>query len=136
MKKRVIVKFLLIVLIFVSSIMICNNTVFAYSISNIFTDADDFLGAGDDASSTINTAALKNTSNFIYKLLFSIGLVVAIIVGMILGIQFMVSSAEDKAKVKEALIAYVISCVVLFGAYGIWRNVIHIVQETTTTSAQ
>ena len=66
MKKRVIVKFLIIVLIFVSSIMICNNTVFAYSISNIFTDADDFLGAGDDASSTINTAALKNTSNFIF----------------------------------------------------------------------
>ena len=73
MKKRVIVKFLIIVLIFVSSIMICNNTVFAYSISNIFTDADDFLGAGDDASSTINTAALKNTSNFIYKLLSTIG---------------------------------------------------------------
>ena len=43
----------------------------------------------------------------------------------------MVSSAEDKAKVKEALVAYVISCIVLFGAYGIWSIVVNTAQDIT-----
>ena len=34
----------------------------------------------------------------------SIGIVVMFLVGTIIGIQFLVASAEDKAKVKEALI--------------------------------
>lgn len=139
MRRKILVKFLVIILIFVSSIMLFSSSVFAeqeYSISKIFTDAQNFLETGNSAGETINTEALHDTSNFIYKLLFSIGLVVAIIVGMILGIQFMISSAEDKAKVKEALIAYVISCIVLFGAYGIWKTVISMVQETTTISTK
>ncbi len=137
MGRKVLVKILTMILIFASSIMLFSNSVFAgqeYSVSNIFKDAQDFLQTGKDVDKTINTVALHNTSNFIYKLLFSIGLVVAIIVGMVLGIQFMISSAEDKAKVKEALIAYVVSCIVLFGAYGIWRTVINMVQDVTTTT--
>lgn len=135
MGKKVLVKMLKFILVFVSFIMLFSNSVFAgeYSVSNIFKDAQNFLKVGNAAPETIDTEALHNTSNFIYKLLFSIGLVVAIIVGMVLGIQFMVSSAEDKAKVKEALVAYVVSCIVLFGAYGIWRTVINMVQDVTTT---
>ncbi|MCI8481836.1 MAG: hypothetical protein HFJ27_01800 [Clostridia bacterium] len=45
-------------------------------------------------------------------------------IGMYLGIKFMISSAEDKAKVKEALIPYIAGCVVVFGAFTIWRLVI------------
>ena len=42
------------------------------------------------------------------------------LVGTIIGIQFMVASAEDKAKVKESMIPWVIGIFVAFGAYGIW----------------
>lgn len=52
------------------------------------------------------------------------------IVGIIIGIQFMVASAEDKAKVKEALVPYVIGCVVIFGAFTIWSVVVNIMQKT------
>ena len=45
----------------------------------------------------------------------------AVAVGMFLGIKFMISSAEDKAKVKEALIPYIAGCVVIFGAFIIWK---------------
>lgn len=134
MKNNTILKITLIFLIFIISTILLKNNVYAssYSISNIFTDAQNFLQAGNSANATINTNALEDTSTFIYRLLFSIGLVVAIIVGMVLGIQFMISSAEGKAKVKEALIAYTISCVVFFGAFGIWTTVINIVQDVTT----
>lgn len=52
------------------------------------------------------------------------------IVGIIIGIQFMVASAEDKAKVKEALVPYVIGCIVIFGAFTIWSTVVNIMQKT------
>ena len=84
----------------------------------------------------IDESKLEDASASMYYILLYIGIAAASIIGVVLGIKFMAASAEDKAKVKEALIAYVISCVVLFGAYGIWRNVIHIVQETATTSTR
>ena len=65
-----------------------------------------------------------------YKLLMSIGIVVMLLVGTIIGIKFMVASAEDKAKVKEALVPYVIGCAVIFGAFTIWSIVVNLLQNT------
>ena len=33
----------------------------------------------------------------------------------------MVGSVEEQAKIKETLIPYVIGCVIIFGAFGIWK---------------
>ena len=52
------------------------------------------------------------------------------IVGTILGIQFMTASAEDKAKVKEALIPFAVGCAVILGAFAIWSAVIDVMQGT------
>ena len=45
----------------------------------------------------------------------------AVIIGMVIGIQFMTASVEEKAKIKESLVPYVVGCVVVFGAFGIWK---------------
>lgn len=97
-------------------------------IGNIFSSADKFLDKGDSPGSVINQTQLRETSGFIYKLLLSIGIIVMFIVGTILGIQFMVASAEDKAKVKEALVPYIIGCFVIFGAFSIWSTAVNIGQ--------
>ena len=69
---------------------------------------------------------LSETSDFIYKLLLSLAIIIAIIIGMILGIQFMVASADEKAKVKEALIPFIVGCIVVFGAFTIWKIVVNV----------
>ena len=51
-----------------------------------------------------------------------------IAIGVYLGIKFMSSSADDKAKVKEALIPYIVGCIVIFGAFGIWKLLITLLQ--------
>ena len=43
------------------------------------------------------------------------------IIAGILGIKFMIGSAEEKAQIKDALIPFVIGCIVIFGAFGIWK---------------
>ena len=55
-------------------------------------------------------------------------MVIAVIVGIILGIKYMMASSEDKAQIKETLIPYVVSCVIMFGAFTIWKIVITIIQ--------
>ena len=38
-----------------------------------------------------------------------------------MGLQFIFQSAEGKAKISEALVPYIIGCVIVFGAFGIWK---------------
>ena len=56
------------------------------------------------------------------------GLVLAVIIGIILGIQFMTGSVEQKAKVKDALVPYIAGCIIIFGAFGIWKLVVTILR--------
>ena len=50
-----------------------------------------------------------------------IGIVLSVIIGGILGIQIMWGSIEQQVKAKEMLMPYVAGCVVIFGAFGIWK---------------
>ncbi len=81
--------------------------------------ADDFITDGSD--SKISSDSLKSLSDNIYNILLVIGIVIAVIIGAILGIQFMTGSVEQKGKIKEALIPYFVGSGVIFGAFGIWK---------------
>ena len=53
-------------------------------------------------------------------------MIVAVLIGAILGIKFMIGSVEEKAEIKAALVPFIIGCVVVFGAFGIWKIVVTI----------
>ena len=92
-----------------------------------------FYQNGEPINSVIKDDKLKETSDYMYKLLLAIGIVVMFIWGTFIGIQFIVASAEDKAKMKEALVPYVVGCIVIFGAFTIWSVVVNIGQDITTS---
>lgn len=101
----------------------------ASTVDDVFGDADEFIKQGEDQQSGeggIDEGALGETTDFLYNLLLAIGIVVAVIVGSILGIKYMMGSVEEKAEYKQTLLAYLISCAVVFGAFGIWKLVITI----------
>lgn len=100
-------------------------SIFPNKISADWSDAaQNFINAGGETV-TVDNEKLKDASASIYNLLSSIGMIISVIVGIALGITFMMASAEDKAKVKEALVPYIVGCVVVFGAFGIWKIVIN-----------
>lgn len=90
------------------------------TVDGIIDDANSFLNKGNN-SSPLDTDSMKSLSNIIYNTLLAIGMVLAVIVGIILGIQYMTSSIETKAKNKEHLVAYTVGCMILFGAFGVWK---------------
>lgn len=95
------------------------------AVSDMFKDADNFLAAGESPKTVIDEKKLQSTSNTIYKWLMTLAICVAVIIGAIIGIQFITGSIEGKAKIQEALVPYIIGCIVVFGAFFIWRTLVN-----------
>lgn len=126
-----IVKYLLTVLIFTFfTLNICTtSTSYAKNLTDIFNGGDEFIEAGK-GSSLFNKDTVKENTKNLYNMGLGIGVALAIIIGTILGIQFIMASAEGQAKIKEKMIPYCIGCVVVFGAFGIWKLVLIVIQDT------
>lgn len=118
---------IIVALIIVINIILFNtNIVRAAGISDVISGGESFINAGTSGDVTIDQDKLKDTSNTIYNILLILGMAIAVVISGILGIQFMIGSAEEKAKIKDALIPFVIGCIVIFGAFGIWKIFINI----------
>lgn len=116
----------IIILLVISIFFICIPTYSkALTLTEIFDGADKMLAeANDDDLFDANNE--KEAIDTIYWLAMGIAIVAALIIGMVLGIQFITSGASGQAKVKEKLIPYGVGCVVAFGAFGIWKLVLDI----------
>lgn len=110
-----------IVLILINIFFINTNVVRADGMKNVIDGGDSFIAAGKGVDDTLDQSKMKETSSIIYNTLVLIGMAVAIIISAVLGIKFMIGSVEEKAQIKEALVPFVIGCIVIFGAFGIWK---------------
>lgn len=120
--KKTMKKIIIILMIIALNISFFNiNRVQATGVSDFITGGDNFINAGKTGNVTIDENKLANTSSYIYNILLLTGIVVAVIIAGILGIKFMIGSVEEKAQIKDALIPFVIGCIVIFGAFGIWK---------------
>ena len=63
--------------------------------------------------------AIQNIGNQIVTIISTIGSVVSVIVLVVLGIKYMMGSAEEKAEYKKTLMPYVIGAALVFAASAI-----------------
>ena len=120
MTRNIFIKILICsMFIFILSNLFCIQS--SYALESLFADGKGFLESGKSIDETIDTTQLKTTSDYIYNTLLAIAVIVAVGVAMILGIQFMVASADEKAKVKEAIMPFTVGCIVVFGSFTIWK---------------
>lgn len=104
-------------------------------IADIIKGGDSFIHADDDSNSTVfNGQAEEKGVSQLYYIALGVGIAAAVIVGVILGIQFIISGAEGQAKIKEKILPYIIGCIVIFGAFGIWRVTISLTQKVVPES--
>ena len=95
-----------------------------------FEDAHTSLGSDSVTKQmAIDENTLKEASDLVYNALLFIGIVVAVIVGLILGIKYMAGSIDQKAEIKQTLIPYVTGCIIIFGAFGIWKLVVTLLNQ-------
>ena len=133
MKKIFISFFIILITIFTFTF---NSSVYAQTsldgstvtVDDIMSGEDSFVNEGE-SNVSIDENLLGETAGFLYNMLLAFGIITAVIVGSILGIKYMIGSVEEKAEYKQTLLAYLISCVVVFGAFGIWKLVINILSS-------
>lgn len=115
-------KIVFVLLVVITLLLSIYNVTYATSLDQIMTGADSFIVAGKNNNSTgLSWSGITNASDLIYNTLLTIGVIVALVIGTYLGIKFITSSVEEQAKIKESLIPFVVGCVVIFGAFGIWK---------------
>lgn len=93
----------------------------ASSLDDMITDANDFVKGG---AIQYEEEALQNFSSTLFNIFSIVGAAVAVIVGIVIGIKYMIGSVEEKAEYKKMLVPYIVGCVVVFGAFGIWKLII------------
>lgn len=105
------------------------GTTGAGTVEDVVSNANDFIDKGKKEESPIIGDELKKGSSLIYNVLFMIGIGVTLIWGTVLGIKFVTGTVEEKADIKGALIPYIVGCVIIFGAFGIWKLVLNLLSS-------
>lgn len=98
----------------------------AGSLNDMISDADSFANQGQIQ---YNEGALQSFSSVMFNIFSIVGAAIALIVGIIIGIKYMMGSIEEKANYKQMLVPYLVGCFVVFSAFGIWKLVITILEE-------
>ncbi len=125
--------FILLIVFQISFIPVCHATGFW---GELFGTGSNFIEEGRNQGSAIEDDDMKEQLNMIYNLLLALGIVIAVLIGAILGIKFMFGSLEEQAKIKETLIPYIIGCIIVFGAFGIWKFAVTIMNNVTEQASQ
>ena len=97
------------------------------SLEDMMNDGDSFISSSNNT--VIDQAQLQDGISTLYNIFLEVGVAIAVIIGLIIGIKFMIGSVEEKAEIKKLLWPYLIGCLVVFGAFGIWKIVIEIMQS-------
>ena len=129
LKKLLKIIFIIITIFLVFSFSTYSKVNAASTLDDVLSKGDDFLNAADPNTNTIDEGDLQELSGFISGVLLSIAIGVTILSGVILGIKFVTQSIEDKAKIKESMVPWIIGILVSFGAFTIWEIAVNLFQN-------
>ena len=128
--KKMLFKICLITLLVLCSLSLYSTTCMAdSSLDDIMNNGNSFLNAGSESSTMIDQNDLKSLSNFISGVLLTIAIGVTVITGAIMGLNFITQSIEEKAKVKESMVTWLIGIFVSFGSFTIWEVAVNLFQS-------
>lgn len=108
-KAEKITKILTIVMVAMMLVTICSNVLAA-------TAVDPSTWTGNTAGTGATTTKVTDWINTIINIVSTVGSGAAIIVLIVLGIKYMMGSAEEKAEYKKTLLPYIIGAAFVFGA--------------------
>ena len=88
---------------------------------------DDLFQGGDN----VDTSGITGVGANIVSIITTIGIIVAVVVLLVLGIKYMMGSASEKAEYKKTMIPYLVGALLIFGASAIAKAVIAISENLT-----
>lgn len=109
------VKIVTTILMVIAIIATISNVVYGSGILNSLASANP-----DNVSGATQITKLGST---IVGILQVVGIVVAVVVLLVIGIKYMMGSAEEKAEYKKVMVPYVVGALLIFAATSIVKIV-------------
>ena len=100
------------------------------TIEDVTGGAKNFIQSGTSQNNPLDITGVQNVTDVLYNILLAVGIIVAVIVGLLIGIKYMTGSVVQKSETKQLLLPYIVGCVVIFGAFGIWKIVVELLNQT------
>lgn len=107
MKKQV--KIISIILVVLMALTAVSSVVLATDMSATI----DKIGQGN---ANANAEEVVNLGATIVTIMQTVGIVVAVVILLVLGIKYMIGSAEEKAEYKKTMIPYLVGAILIFAA--------------------
>ena len=118
---KILMKLIVVVFVISLVLLICVPNVSRadnQDIGSVLGSANKFLNRSKPSNFDSD---MKKSHDMIFNILFIVGVALTVIVGGVLGIKFMLASVEDKAQIKELMVPYIAGCIIIYGAFGIWK---------------
>lgn len=100
------------------------------TLGNVVLGVSDTLSALKNPGEISGVKGVQNLGKQIVGILQVVGIVVAVVVLLVLGIKYMMGSTEEKAEYKKVMIPYLIGALLIFAAttivnviYNVFSNV-------------
>ena len=120
MKKSVkVISTLLLAVMIVMSIA---SVVFA-------VDVDSVISGVETGGTTTDTRKITTLGANIVNIIQVVGIVVAIIVLLVIGIKYIIGSAEQKAEYKTTMIPYIVGAVLIFAGTSIVKVIYQLASQ-------
>ncbi len=130
MKSKILKIVVTIVMLF-SILPVVETNVYASTLfGNIQSSAENFLQTGKN-NQKIDATTAKTKILQIANMLVAIATVVFLIVGGIMGVQYMLDGANERAQLKQKLIWFVIAVAIVYGSAGIFNIAVSIMLKVT-----
>lgn len=87
--------------------------------------ADSAVTPGSLTATYEGTSGITDFGGKIMGIIQTVGVVISVVILMVLGIKYMMGSAEEKAEYKKTMIPYLVGAILVFGASAIGKGVIN-----------
>ena len=120
MKRVKIINRLITMACVIFEVLVCAQNVQAST--DLIKKGNEWLSKGGSGSLSMTTvwANLEPVA----QVMLAIAVVTVVGVGMVIGVRFMLQGPDEKARMKERLIWYIIAMVLIFGVVGIFNIIV------------
>ena len=109
-------------------ILLIISLIIMLALSNITMAAKVSIDNIKDNDPNVEASGIKNIGRIILSGITGVGIVVSVVMVAILGVKYMMGSAEERAEYKKSMLPYLIGAILLFGASAIANMVVSLVK--------
>ena len=99
------------------------------SIAIAAPDTDKIIGDIENGGKGTDTNKITTIGGNIVNIIQVVGIVIAIIVLLVIGIKYIIGSAEEKAEYKKTMIPYIVGALLIFAGTSIVKVIFQLANQ-------